>query len=166
MSVSQFPPPSNRYTVAYSYDMPVLPLEGMLVYQPDTELLVVWNGTLWDEIGYNPHRKQTVLYRGTPHYCWTDLGVASNKISSNCIVHRIEVFNESDASATFFASSYTTDVTDRVQLFNGIEVPSYTTLFADMYMPLDNLQLGYVWEFGVGIPGTPPLGVTVFGEDV
>lgn len=108
--------------------------------------------------------KESILYQGDPTYCWSVGGTPQNAISSACIVTRIEARNRTDAGSTLFASSYATSSSDRAVLIAGLEVPGYETAVIELYMPVANLQLGYIWEWDIGVPPSSPFDITVIGE--
>lgn len=110
--------------------------------------------------------KESVLYYGNPSYCWTLAGSPVDAISTACIVTKIECRNRTDAASTLFASSYLSSSANRSVLIAGLEVPAYQTAVLELYMPLANLQVGYIWEWDTGIPPTSPFEVTVIGESV
>lgn len=108
--------------------------------------------------------KENVLYQGTSPYCWSVGGSPVDVLSDPFIMTRIEVRNRSDSTSQFFASSYLSSSANRSVLVAGLEVPGYRTAIIDIYMPLSNLQVGYIWEWDIGIPPSSPFNVTVIGE--
>lgn len=149
MTVSQFPNPSARYTVANSYDMPTSPSVGMLVWQPDKGRLVVWNGTSWIET--SDSSKDEVLFHDYPisDAVWDDFFFTANHevLDGNpAIVTRIEAYALTGSTTLLTMTTYDTGYADRVPLVMNLEWPGLTTVSIDLWLPTDNLQVGSVLD--------------------
>lgn len=163
-SFSQFPAPSARYTVASSFSLPNYPAEGMLVWLEDTQQLVVYTDGKWQDAS---HRTDVTLYSNYPPACWSTSGTQYDAIAVPSEIHKIEVLNTDPYDMALHASTCTTGVSDRVSLFAGATVPAGGILTLEVFLPVPNLQIGYVWEWDPlwgPLPSGGPLTIAIFGR--
>ena len=154
MSVSNLSS-SSRPGVCLSTTRPVVPYEGQMVYETDTDMLAIWNGSAWRYIAATTPTNGTVLQVVTNQPAFSDQNITAT--SETMFINTLASITPKSASSKiiilFTFGAYPTSLLNYYSLFirrgavgSGYKIASQSGTFGDW---THNYQIHTAASYGV-----------------
>lgn len=107
--------------VVTSSNRPANPYDGMMIYETDTNLVRIWNGTAWKTLSYSDYTSGSVIqvasatktdtFAGTPGAQWLDITGLSVSITPTSTSSKVLVLVDVKGSGTINSTTVRTRLT-------------------------------------------------------